>query len=87
MSLKCIPLVNPTFKIIKLGYTWVYLFLLFLLQNRLWLLVRTVAKAFLTCTHKCFVQIDIKNIIFLSTEIFNFYSWKKISVYWMGKFS
>ena len=63
---------NPTF------IYFVYLFFLFLLQNIDCGYSLGQTQAVLTCTHnQCFEQY-IQNIIFFSSEIFNFYRLKNL---------
>ena len=64
---------TPYFYIVKLGFTRIYIFLIFALKNILWVLVRT-ASARQPCNHNlCFKQKLEKYHIF-SSENYHFYS-------------
>ena len=86
--MKCIPHYIP-FYIAKLGFAGVNLILLILIQNihcgySLKPPRRGRAEAVLTCTHNvCFER---ENLLFFPIKFSNF-SFEKISVYCMGKFS
>ena len=65
---------EPHFYIVKLGYTEVYLFLLFLIQNRLWVLVRTASPTNYALSK------NKKNVQKILLKIFYFYNFGKISI-------
>ena len=61
--------IRPHFNIVKVGCTWVYIFLIFALKHRLW-----VNEAVLMCTHnQCFTA-KIRKILEFFIRKTKFYS-------------